>query len=105
MAPRVPIEGRLVFECYARCIVIRYKGAEDPRRDRRGAGDGTGEEMFAEVCTCTFNRLITCIPKSGKPLRHARARTRARGCKILNYAIIVARRLYVVASRISPLAS
>lgn len=72
------------------------------RRSLKGAkgkvdGGENGEEMFAEVRTCTFNRLITCVPKSGKPPRHARTPE----CKILttrlllhgNACMLVVRRL------------
>lgn len=62
-----------MFECYT-APVIRYKGAENPEERKREGERGEGEErgnVCGGVCTCTFNRLITCIPKSGKPRRHA----------------------------------
>lgn len=55
--------------------------------------------MFAELCTCMFNRLITYIPKSGKPPLHAstHARMHVTQAQNSNYANIVAWCVYVVA--------
>lgn len=65
-----------MFECYRKCAVICYKGAENPVGEERGGEeewkgerdeDEKGGNVCGGVCTCTFNRLITYIPKSGKP--------------------------------------
>lgn len=83
------------------------------RKRKSECEDEKGGNVCGGVCTCTFNRLITCIPKSGKPRRHA-ARARVQNS---NYAIIVTRgamrvctsctppRRAVDAPRISPLAN